>query len=334
MRNLVLFLDSSLFGGIESHIIELVKLMQSKHVPTSVLFYQDHLNHQLYDLLTELNCPYQCLGGSALDLFHFLKHSDNYVLHTHGYKAGIIGRLTCKITGHTCISTYHAGEKGSGRIRLYNWLDQITSGFSKNLVVANQLKSKVKNGQFIANFILPKNPHPKEPEKQLNIAFVGRLAYEKAPERFIKLATHFQHQENIKFHLYGDGPMIAELQKKASNNTLFHGHKSTQKLWQHVDILVICSREEGLPMVLLEAIDNKVLCIANAVGAIDSVIINNHTGLLTDDQSHQALVSKLREALLMSQQERNYLVKNATSQLHQFYAGKSQYIQLIKLYLN
>ena len=73
MRNLVLFLDSSLFGGIESHIVELVKLMKSQNVPVSVLFYQDHHNQQLYDLLTENQCAYQCLSGRAQDLFHYLK---------------------------------------------------------------------------------------------------------------------------------------------------------------------------------------------------------------------------------------------------------------------
>lgn len=334
MRNLVLFLDSSLFGGIESHIVELVKLMQSQKVPVSVLFYQDHKNRQLYDLLKALNCPFQSLNGKTLDLFHYLKQNETCVVHTHGYKAGIIGRLTCKITGHTCISTYHAGEKGAGRIRVYNWLDHITSRFSQNFVVAEQLTNKVKNSQFLANFIVPNNPQQKLPDKQLNIAFVGRLSYEKAPDRFIKLATHFQHQERLTFHLYGDGPMATELKKSAASNTIFHGHQTDNTLWQEIDILVICSREEGLPMVLLEAIDNKILCVANAVGAIGTVINNNQTGLLTDDQSHHALVTKIKTVLFMSQQERNYLVKNATSQLHRFYAGKEQYAQLSKLYFS
>lgn len=334
MRNLVLFLDSSLFGGIESHIVELVKLMKSQNVPVSVLFYQDHRNQQLYDLLTENQCAFQCLSGRAQDLFHYLKKNADCVVHTHGYKAGIIGRLTCKVTGHTCVSTYHAGEKGAGRVRVYNWLDQITSRLSRNLVVAEQLSERVKNSQFIANFIVPNNPLKKPPEKQLNVAFVGRLSYEKAPDRFIKLATQFQHQDRLAFHVYGDGPMASELKKSASANTIFHGHQTDSALWKNIDILVICSREEGLPMVLLEAMDNKVLCIANAVGAIEKVISNNQTGLITDNQTHQALVTKIKTVLFMSQQERNYLVKNATSQLHRFYSGKTQYAQLSKLYFS
>lgn len=334
MQNLVLFLDSSLFGGIESHIVELVKLMQSEKVPVSVLFFQDHQNQQLYHLLESLDCHYQCLNGKASDLFHFLKKHKDCVLHTHGYKAGIIGRLTCKITGNTCISTYHAGEKGVGRIRFYNWLDHLTSCFSQNLVVAEQLTKTVKNSQFLANFIVPKNPLQKSPERHLNIAFVGRLSHEKGPDRFIKLANHFQRQENLNFHVYGDGPMCSELKKSASSNTFFHGHQTGSTLWQKIDILVICSREEGLPMVLLEAMDNKVLCVANAVGAIDKVISNNQTGLITENQSLEALITKLKTVQFMSQQERNYLIKNATSQLHRFYAGKSQYAQLSKLYFN
>ena len=332
MRNLVLFLDSSLFGGIESHIVELVKLMQSNNVPVSVLFYQDHHNVQLYTLLDALNCTYQCLDGKPFSLHQYLKQHSNTVLHTHGYKAGIIGRLTCKVTGNLCISTYHAGEKGAGRVRLYNWLDHLTSGFSQNLVVAQHLKNTVKNSEFIANFIVPNNPKLKQPNSVLNIAFVGRLSYEKGPDRFIALAQHFTQQPRLQFHIYGDGDMASELKRNAPKNIQFHGHQSDKSLWQSIDVLVICSREEGLPMVLLEAMDNKIVCIANRVGAIDSVIAHNQTGLLTDDQSHVALVNRLKTLLFMSQQERNYLIKNATSKLHRFYAGREQFTQLSKLY--
>ena len=225
MRNLVIFLDSSLFGGIEAHIVELTKLLLSKKVALSVLFYQDHDNHQLYQALDELDCNYQFLNGKPTSLLAYLKNNPNSILHTHGYKAGIIGRVTCKMLKIPCVSTYHAGETGTGKVRMYNWLDQLTSRFSQNLIVSERLKEKVKNSQFIANFIVPKNPAEKPLTDSLNIAFVGRLSYEKGPDRFIKLAHALNNNDNFKFHVFGDGPMKDSLKKDTPNNLYFHGHQ-------------------------------------------------------------------------------------------------------------
>ena len=332
MRNLVLFLDSSLFGGIEAHIVELTNLLLSKKVALSVLFYQDHNNQQLYQALDGLGCKYQFLDGKPTSLFYYLKNQPTSVLHTHGYKAGIIGRVTCKILGIHCVSTYPAGEKGTGRVRIYNWHDQLTSRLSQNLIVSERLREKVKNSEFIANFIVPKNPTLKPLTDSLNIAFVGRLSHEKGPDRFIQLAHAVNNNDNFKYHVFGDGPMKESLKKDPPDNLYFHGHQKKKDFWQSVDVLVICSREEGLPMVLLEAIDNKVLCIANSVGAIDTVIKHKQSGLITENQSISALTSTVKSLQYLSEKERVFLLKNASSRLARFYSGEQQFAQLSTLY--
>jgi hypothetical protein len=335
MRDVILFVDSSQYGGIEAHIIELVKLLKSDQFNVSVLFYQQHHNQQLYHALNMINCSYYLLDGKPLSLYFFLKTKRNSVVHTHGYKAGIIGRITCKLMKITCVSTYHAGEKGVGKVRLYNWLDRLTSGLSHNLVVSPHLLNSVKKSQFLANFIVPQHHHKdKTPDTLIHIAFVGRLSYEKGPDRFIALAEYFNNQSSFHFDIYGSGPMENQLRGSAPSNVTFHGHQVNTQFWQSIDVLVLCSREEGLPMVILEAMDRKVLCICYPVGAVKSVIINDQSGMVTDQQSQAQLIAKCEQLLSLSHQQKNSLINNASARLASHFSGKQQLTMLANLYLN
>ena len=50
--------------------------------------------------------------------------------------------------------------------------------------------------------------------------------------------------------MFGDGPMVNELDMSAVS---YHVQCEQQQIWQQLDVLVICSQAEGLPMVALEA---------------------------------------------------------------------------------
>lgn len=332
MRQIVIFVDSSQFGGIETHIIELATLLKANKLDAYVLFYQHHDNQQLFDALDGVGCAYHFLDAKPWSLYHCLRKLDNVIVHTHGYKAGIIGRITCKLLSYPCVSTYHAGESGKGKIRLYNWLDHLTSGLSQNIVVNQQLLKKVKNGQFMANFMVPRASKKTIKHNSTHIAFVGRLSHEKAPDRFIKLAHSFEHQPELEFHIYGSGEMEDNLRDTAPSNVTLHGHQTTSSFWKNIDILVLCSREEGLPMVLLEAIDNNVLCICHPVGAVDSVIVHEHSGLLTAHQTNQELAIQLTSLLSRTVQSKTQLTIQAKQRLTTLFSGQQQIKVLREIY--
>lgn len=331
-NKVLLFLDSSSFGGIEAHLVELVKLLQNNNIQHTVIFYQQHGNWQLCGALKSLSCQYQFLNGNLWSFFQFLRKQHRVVIHTHGYKAGIVGRLSCRLLNIPCISTYHAGEKGVGKVRFYNWLDHITSKLSDNIVVSHHLLGNVQNSQFMANFIVPKNIKRHVKTESNNIAFVGRLSHEKGPDRFIQIAKHYEKTTALNFHIYGSGPMECGLKSQNISNVTFHGHQSDKSFWRNIDILIICSREEGLPMVLLEAMDSGVLCLCYPVGAIPRVIEHNHSGIVTKDQKQHLIINELNKMLSQSLQCKANLITNAKNQLEQSFSGKSQLKTLLELY--
>ena len=51
--NVVLFVDSSMLGGIETHLVELSKLLTQNRISNYIMFYEDHKNQAFYVLLNK-----------------------------------------------------------------------------------------------------------------------------------------------------------------------------------------------------------------------------------------------------------------------------------------
>lgn len=329
----ILFLDSSLYGGIETHIVQLVRLLKNNNLQVEVLFYQDHGNKQLYRNLDEAQCAYTFLEGKVTSLFKFLKNQIAPVnLHTHGYKAGIIGRLTCKLLNARCISTYHAGEAGTGLVYFYNYIDKLTSFLSKNFVVSHRLLSQVHNAEVLDNFVEITKQANSLYDDKLRIGFVGRLSHEKGPDNFVKLASKLDKNESLSFHVFGDGPMAKDLQSCKPNNITFYGHQSDSNFWQDIDVLVISSRAEGLPMVVLEAMARSKCVISFDVGAITKVITHNINGFICSSNCVENLFDLIVNWSIADKQTQKQITENAFKTIQQHFSGSKQLEQLKQAY--
>jgi glycosyltransferase involved in cell wall biosynthesis len=113
------------------------------------------------------------------------------------------------------------------------------------------------------------------------IAFVGRLSEEKAPDLFCTLMA--RSQVEAEWHVYGDGPMRAALEREYGDRITFHGLVTDMAaVWPTVGLLVMPSRFEGLPMAALEALTWGVPVMASRVGDLANVVIPDRTGWLFD----------------------------------------------------
>ncbi len=111
------------------------------------------------------------------------------------------------------------------------------------------------------------------------IMFVGRLSEEKGPDIFLQaLKMLMDKGVACTACIAGDGPDRQELMKRAEELSLsgvltFAGlQPDTAPLYREADMLVLPSRHEGLPLVLLEAMASGLPVIAAAVGGIPDVI--------------------------------------------------------------
>ena len=122
----------------------------------------------------------------------------------------------------------------------------------------------------------------------LLITYLGRLSYEKHPEKIIEIAEYLLSKNitDIKFIIGGDGIMKDELVGKVNASNLSEYVKiigyveDTANLINDSDVLIILSEMEGLPIVILEALALGVPVIATQVGGIPEIIDNKKDGFL------------------------------------------------------
>lgn len=129
----------------------------------------------------------------------------------------------------------------------------------------------------------------REQEKIYDGVYVGRLSPEKGIETLVMLAKKMMSLKKYKIAVVGDGVMKEWLIKEIDNNKLqkaidFLGylpHEQTLKVVARSRVLLLPSRNEGLPMTVLEANALGVPAIVMPFDGVDEVVINNETGIIT-----------------------------------------------------
>jgi glycosyltransferase involved in cell wall biosynthesis len=114
-----------------------------------------------------------------------------------------------------------------------------------------------------------------------HIGIAGRLVEVKRVDLFLETAALLlrEHPErNWRFHVFGDGPARSELyglsqRLQLGEKVVFQGHRQDiATCVGGLDVLVICSDHEGMPMIALEAAALEVPTVAHAVGGLVEVV--------------------------------------------------------------
>ncbi len=119
------------------------------------------------------------------------------------------------------------------------------------------------------------------------VTFIGRLAPQKDPLTFIRCAQHLETRNGpVSFLLVGDGPLRQKCAEEVHNSAL-HGkmkllgwRRDYELVLSLSDVVIIPSRYEGLPFVLLEAMAQGKPVVAADVAGIREVIAHGKDGFL------------------------------------------------------
>lgn len=121
----------------------------------------------------------------------------------------------------------------------------------------------------------------------IKIGFIGRVVKEKGVFELLDAYKILkQKHRNIQLKIAGEGKALVSLKRKANeygltNDINFYGQVSSPELfYRGIDILILPSFTEGLPLTILEAMASGVIVIASKVGGINEVIKNEQNGLL------------------------------------------------------
>ena len=245
------------------------------------------------------------------------------ILHTHGYKADALGLIAARRAGMPIVSTVHGFTRGDLKNRIYEWIERLCLKRMDGVItVSKGLKEfLVRKGvpaqwlTHVSNACLPPPLLPRREARALLgidtegavIGWIGRLSPEKGPDVFVQAV----HEISSPFELavmVGDGVEAKTLREMGAQQT--QGSKirfaglipNASRLLAAFDVLVISSRTEGLPMVLLEAMHAQVPVVATGVGEIPHVLGGGEYGWLVEPGNVRGLASQI--AAVLSERER------------------------------
>ena len=144
----------------------------------------------------------------------------------------------------------------------------------------------------------------------INLLFIGRLDPQKGVDILLysfqeisnKYPSMYRH---IKLTIIGDGPLRNQYEKLARRldvirNVKFLGRISQeekQKYLAESDLLIVPSRSESFPLVVLEGMGAGLPVIGTSVGGISEQITDGETGVLIQPEDTKALANAIIKLL-------------------------------------
>lgn len=326
-----LLIDAKMLGGIETHVMSLYEELALRHNDCKIIFVCDYPNNILHTLCNKRSINYHACR-TYRELYTLLSEEQPDIIHTHGYKANILGRLIGLIIKIPVISTFHSGETPIGRLVLYDFIDRWSSYISHNICVNSSISANLPSrSTVIPNFVsIPKSPNTLKIKGPYNIYFIGRFSPEKGPLRFCELAT--QAHPDLNWHMVGTGPLLDTCQENHANIIHFHGQISDMdSIWPDVDLLCITSTYEGLPLVLLEAMSRGIPVVSFDIGSIKE--IQTDVEYIIEPYDLLKMTQCISTHFLKSLEERTIMANNARSKIISTYSREGV-VSKIEAYYN
>ncbi len=249
------------------------------------------------------------------------------LVHTQMIRADVYGRWAAARVEVPVVTAVHNIDnwKRSYKIghRMMTWIDaQSLAATSSVIAVSQAVRNHLIDRQgilldavaVVPNGIqnpaqsdnrIPRDSHMartkyKIPHDAVLIGTTARVAQQKAPEVWLSAAIQvLQQRPNVQFIWAGQGPMLDSMisitHKRGLEKVIhFVGQiNDVPELLRTLDIYVLSSRFEGLPLSLLEAMSAGVASIASNVAGNPEVIEDGRTGLLVAPNDSQALASAM-----------------------------------------
>lgn len=317
--------SSDLFSSPERLIIGQCRYLTDYEFVCASFSRHGHTNRFLKECeaagITTEHIPESCTGDIRV-IGHIrkliTKHAIDLVV-THDYKSNLYGHLASKKPGVEHIAYFHGRTSEDAKVKLYNLIDwcmlrRITrvitvSELTKQLMVdkgvAADKISVVVNG--VDPEMLSIKNRPPHDERSLcdenavrQIVAAGRFSHEKGFDILLEAIHRIKDQSPpFVLHLYGLGPTEDSLRSLTNRLGLddvvrFCGFvDDILPVFREMDFLVLSSRSEGMPVVVLEAWSQQLGVVATRVGGIPEMIEDGRDGLLVNSEDIQGLSQKI-----------------------------------------
>jgi glycosyltransferase involved in cell wall biosynthesis len=237
------------------------------------------------------------------------------VVHTHGYRVDVVDGAGFRRAGLPTVATAHGFVGGSLRNRGYEWLQRralrgyhavaaVSRGIAGRLEHSGVARSRIRvlpNAWRATTPLL--TPAAARAElgiegKEFRIGWIGRVEPEKGLDVMIDALSTMRGVQ-ARLSVIGDGSCVPELRKRALEKGVgtlidWHGVRpGAERLLAAFDVLVLSSRTEGIPMVLLEAMAAEIPVVATAVGGVPDML-GSEEALLVPSEDPRAIAEAVR----------------------------------------
>lgn len=267
---------------------------------------------------------------ACIQMWRFLRQEQIDIVHTHSSKAGIVGRIAAWLARvpvrlHT-IHGYAFHDYQSPFVRtVYVWVERLTARISTRLIPvadANIEKGLAANighpglyhtihcGIRIAEFadvdvdpVMLKNELGLSPEAKV-VGQIGNFKPQKNPLDFVRVAVRvLESGADCEFVLIGDGPLRPEVEALIARSgfqdriKVLGWRNDIPELIQILDIVVLTSLWEGLPLVFMQAMAAGKPVVANHVDGGAEAIYDGENGYLLPPGEVANMAARITELL-------------------------------------
>lgn len=248
------------------------------------------------------------------------------IVETHTAKAGMLGRVAARLAGvPVVLHTFHGHVFHSyfGRVvtRCYLQVERALARCTTRILVLGQRQRAELLGYGIGGpeqmvtvpLVLELEPFFRSQalrgqlRAELGIdparpaaGIVGRLAPIKAHEVFLAAAAAVHRQlPDADFLVVGDGERRAALEALSAARGLGHvvrflgWRRDLARVYADLDVVALCSLNEGLPSSILEAMASAKPVVATDVGEVPTLVEDGQTGFLVPARDPVALADRL-----------------------------------------
>ena len=350
------------FGGVQSYIIGIVENSRKEFrhsiacQPTSLVDRFIDCGAKWYRVsLVGKPSPFADLR-SLFQLIRIISRCCPDVIHMHSAKAGFIGRLAARLAGFrgTVIYTPNAfsylGFRGFRR-SLFLALERTARPWTDVLLAVsgseggrsiNEVGFDPRKVKIVPNAIECRGK-ARSYGFRSKVGMVGRLGFQKNPELFIEVALRVhQRFPRVTFALLGEGyhdllkesvlKLIRENAAEAYIEVLKWGQHNMRDFYEELDLLLHTSRFEGLPFVLLEAMDSGLPVVATDVDGNRDAVVDSVTGYLLSQDDVTGMAERVCQ-ILESEELRARLGLAGQQRVHDHFNIETRIREIEHVYL-
>ena len=325
-------ISSSGFLGAEHVLVELALYSKLSGLDVTIGVFENsrNPNYELVDVARKRGLEvkiFPCEGrfdrNTVKMIRDYIKRSGINILHSHNYKSNFFARLTLSSRNNVKWVITNHGRRIGPLLLIYHFINSVTMRRADRVIVVSEeialgmkkqaiSDAKIKlihNGIDIEKFSnMRRNNHLKRSfgfnGTSKIVGTIASLTPEKGHIYLLEAAKKvIDLFPECRFLIVGDGRERQFLEEKTAHfrlteNVFFTGsRKDVPEILSILDLFILPSLREGLPMALLEAMASKIPVIATSVGAIPKVLENRVSGILIRPKDSQAIVSAITQTL-------------------------------------